>query len=205
MSHSPENLPTLMLVERAQDDDFAAMQQLFERFLPRVRRIAAVRLGRNGRAMQEVDDLVQEALFDAFRGLENFDTRSDGQLLGWLSKIVENRLRAMLRHGRAQKRGGDQVQRFADFSQACGPSRFADLGASPSQNAMGAELETRVSEKVHELPEQQRELVILRLYCQLSYEEIAAELQLGGADSARALFSRALRTLGSMVLPGQSD
>lgn len=192
-----------MLVARAQRDDFAAMQELFERFLPRVRRIAAIRLGRSGRALQEVDDLVQESLFDAFRGLENFDTKSDGQLLGWLGKIVENRLRATLRHGRAQKRGGDRVQRFADFSQACGPSRFADANATPSQNAMGTEMQARISEKVHELPEQQRELIILRLYCELSYDEIAAELQLGGADSARALFSRALRALGSMVSPEQ--
>ncbi|MCA8948453.1 MAG: sigma-70 family RNA polymerase sigma factor [Planctomycetes bacterium] len=201
----PEDLPTLVLIERAQSEDGTAMERLFERFLPRVRRIAAIRLGRTARDVHDIDDLVQEALLDAFRGLQNFDTCSDGRLLGWLGKIVENRLRSTLRQDNRQKRGGERVRRFADASQTFGPSKFAAAGPSPSQNAVGAEMDARISGMIHELPEQQREIIILRLYCQLSYDEVAEELGLSGPDTARALYSRGLRALGTRVRPKPAE
>jgi RNA polymerase sigma-70 factor (ECF subfamily) len=197
VAENPPDLPTMMLIERAQTEDDWAMGALFERFLPRVRRIAAIRLGRQPVDLLELDDLVQEALFDAFKGLKNFDTRSDGRLVGWLSKIVENRLRATIRDGRTQKRGGGRVQRFGDHSQSLSPSGFAAATPTPSQGAMGSEMETRVRAAIDKLPATQREVVILRFYCELSYDEIAADLELSGPDSARALYSKALRAIWS--------
>ncbi len=60
---------TLRLVARAQDEDPEALQVLFVRYLPRVRRIAALRLGHRSRSLYDFDDVLQEAMVDAFRGL----------------------------------------------------------------------------------------------------------------------------------------
>lgn len=138
-------------------------------------------------------------MIDAFRGLATFDLESDGKLCAWLAKIVENRIRMALREGRAQKRGGGQVQRFADAAETFHASAVGGSDATPSQNAAGAELGDRLEQNIHRLPERQREVIIHRFFCDMSYEEISEEMELSGANAARSLFSKALKSLGSRI------
>ncbi len=178
------------------------MESLFERFLPRVRRIVAIRLGRSRDDLLEFDDIAQEVMVDAFRGLGTIDLESDPKLTGWLTKIVENRIRMTLREGRAVKRGGGNVKRFGDAAETFRVSALPGADATPSQNAVGAEAQAHMDARLQQLSERQREAVIHRFHCGMSYEEMAEEMGLAGAAAARSLYSKALRALGDGIAPG---
>ena len=61
------------------------------------------------------------------------------------------------------------------------------------------ELVERIELAVISLPERERRAFVMRRLCELSFEEIAVELELGGASSARSLYARALGRLSSRI------
>ncbi len=192
---------TMHLVERAQSQDESALRELFERYLPRVRRIAALRLGRISVDLTDVDDITQEAMTDAFRALDDFDVGSDGKFCNWLATLVENRIRMAMRAGRRLKRGDGRVQRFADAASTIHDSRLAGDGATPSQEAMGRELNQRMERVLLDLSEQHRELIIQRYFSQMSYEEIVESLGYASGGAVRAEYSRALKEFRCRLEP----
>ncbi len=180
-------------MECARSQDETALGELFQRYLPRLRRLAALRLGRISMDLADVDDITQEAMVDAFRSLEEFDVSSDGKFCNWLASLVENRIRMAMRAGRCLKRGGGRVRRFADSPASVHDSRLAGDGATPSQEAMGMELTERMEHVLLEMPENHRELILQRYYSQMSYEEIAESLSYQNTSAVRADYSRALK------------
>ncbi len=194
-----ERLDTMTLVTRAQQQDESALEQLFERCLPRVRQAAALRVGRTASQLFDVEDVVQEALTDAFRNLSKFDVGSEGKFCNWLAKLIENRIRMALRAEGADKRGGGAVQRFADVEEPISASMFPGRAHTPSAHARGAEMDQRFEQAVLEMPERARELVIQRFYFEMGFDEIADSMGLASADSARSMYNRALKELSTRI------
>ncbi len=192
---------TMALIERARADDADAMRQLFERFLPRVRNIAAVRLGKSTQELVDVDDVTQEALTDAFLGLERFDTQSDGKLCNWLAMLVENRIRMTLRAGRAEKRGGGNVKRFTDEAVDVRASHIPGESPTPSRSAAEAERNEEVQRALCDLTEEFREVLLQRVYCRMSFNEIADAMELRNGDTVRGIYTKALRALQARLGP----
>lgn len=192
---------TLDLVERAQRDDSAALEQLFERYLPRVRNIAAIRLGRARRELLDIDDVAQEAMLDAFRGLDRFDLDSDGKFCNWLATIVENRIRMTLRAGSAIKRGSGNVQRFADAPKTMHASQLQGDGSTPSMHAAGSELTEQMETGLQQLSEEYREVIVQRVFCQMTFSEIAESMQLRNGDAVRSVYTKALLALRTHMEP----
>jgi len=195
MSRSPESERTILLVERAQADDAEALEHLFARFLPRVRSLVAVRLRRSTAELLDVDDVTQEAVADAFRGFKSLSGGSDGAICHWLSKIVENRIRMALRERRAQKRGGGRERRFADATSEVRNSQLPGDHTAPSTGAERGELSERVQLGLRAVSEQHREVLLQRVYCRLTFAEIASNLELRNADAVRTIYARALLEL----------
>jgi RNA polymerase sigma factor (sigma-70 family) len=81
---------TIQLVRAAQSGKSTAMDALFERYLPRVRQIVALRLGDPLRDAALHDDLVQESLLRVFQNLDKFEERSDSTFQNWISQCVTN-------------------------------------------------------------------------------------------------------------------
>ncbi len=187
--------PTIHLIERARAEDQEAMHRLFERFLPRVRNIAAIRLGRAPRELFDADDICQEAVTDAFLGLDNFDIGSDGKVCNWLATIVENRIRMAIRAGRTLKRGGGKVERFGDRGEAMRDSQLPGDAPGPGEYAQAAEISEKMQRALEGLPEQHREVLLQRVYCRMTYTEIAESLELKNGDAVRGLYMKALREL----------
>lgn len=189
---------TVHLVEQAQRGDSRAVEALFRRYLPIVRQVAALRLGRRTSQLVEVEDIVQEALLEAFRCIDGFDV-SQGRFCHWLSTVVENRIRMEARRGSAKKRGEGRVLRFADEDSNLRSSLFAGQEPTPSQNLARRELEERIQTSLLEMSERQREIIIQRMICEMSFEEITEQMGFDLASSARTLYSRALMELRRRV------
>lgn len=184
---------TVVLVEAAKGGDRHAAEELFARYLPRVRQIVALRTGHRLRRLVEVDDITQEVLLRAVQGLERFEHRSEGSFLSWLADCVVCEIAAIARRFGARKRGAGW-QREPLLS-----SVLADRGPRPSQLAEAAETEERLEEALHALPDHYREVIILRHLCGMSYEEVARAMGFRQEVNARKAFSRAVRKLEAMI------
>ncbi len=181
---------TLVLLQDAMDGRHASLEGLFRRYLPYVRRIAAYRMTRKVEELIEVEDLVQEAMMRAFRSFESFRGRSVPQFRSWLATCVATSLSSQWRRTTAEKRKAGAEVRFADIESVnLRDSLFADREPSPSFVAIQEE---GLQRALFGLPEDQREIITLRGIAGMSFEEIAQELGLGSAGSARALWSRAM-------------
>lgn len=197
MADTPESpVATTLLIRAAQAGDATAREALFARYLPRVRQIVALRMGQRLRQLIEVDDVVQEVLLDAFQGLEKFEPRSEGSFRNWLARCVEREIVDSARTETRKKRGGGAVRRFSDCdSSLLGSSIFGADATSPSAGVRLDELGERIEEALLQLPAYQRDLIVLRALCEMSYAEIAAELGISREETVRVAFSRALRQL----------
>jgi RNA polymerase sigma-70 factor (ECF subfamily) len=188
---------TLLEIRAAQAGDRAAAEQLFTRYRDRLLQVVSLLLARRRKDLgEDEEDIVQDSLLEAFLDLGDFEPRSDGAFLHWLSTIAENNLRDTARRQQARKRGEGRVRPRADLSgDFLLSSLFPGHEPTPSQVAGAHELMERVESALIALPERDRRVFVLRRLCGLSNEEVAVELGLGGASSVRSLYSRTLARL----------
>ena len=152
---SPRSDP--VLVAAFQSGDEAAATEL-------VRRHAGA-LGRYlygvGADPSDLEDLVQETFFKAFRALGGW--RGDATFRSWLFRIGAN-----LRKDWYRKEGRRVVVSIDDQD-------LAD-SSDPEGEAGATEMERKLSDGLGKLPRLQREVFLLRAQQGLEYEEICAAL-----------------------------
>lgn len=187
---------TLQLVRGAQEGDRRALDDLFARYLPRVRQIVALRLGYRLRDFATHEDIVQESLLKAFRNLDRFEPRSEGSFRNWLARCVVNSANDWFRRQRAERRGGGRVRPMSSLeSEDITTIVFAGPDPTPSAVFRGRELAERIEDAMLAMKEHHREVLLLRLFCEMSYEEIGESLGIREPATVRKVFSRALARL----------
>ena len=190
---------TVHLVYSAQKGDRVALECLFGRYLPRVRRIVALRLGCALAEFSDAEDIVQETLLNAFKHLDSFVETTEGSFRNWLAKCVENRIRDSFRKAKTKKRGEGKERRFGDLgNDRLSSTIFAGREPTPSQLAMRGELEEQIEAALLEMNDRYREIIILRRLCGLSYQEISAILRIT-VGAARKACHLALHKLDDML------
>jgi RNA polymerase sigma-70 factor, ECF subfamily len=137
----------------------------------------------SGADRDEVDDLVQETLFRAFRRLASW--RGDASFRSWLFTVGGNLLRDQFRRRKNRRLLSLDHQEISDPSDP-----HADLAA--------AELEDRVREGIGTLTRLQREVFLLRVQEGREYEEIAA-LVGSTPGAARVHYHNAVKRLREHV------
>ena len=93
----PDLESTLALVRLAKTGDAGALDRLFARCLPPLRRWARGRLPRWTRDLMDTDDLVQETVLRAVKRVDAFEPRHEGALQAYLRQAVMNRIRDEVR------------------------------------------------------------------------------------------------------------
>lgn len=197
---------TLAEVRAARGGDAAAMDALLKRYLPWVFDTVALRLGRRRQDCAAIEDIVQESLLDAFRSIDQFRERSEASFRHWLACIVENNVRDQERRRSAQKRGGGKVRVFRDVydSTIDGP-KLPGRDGTPSQAANAREERAMVEAALLRLPEKQREILILRTRCGMTFEEVAETIGLKNAESARTTYRRALQAFAAVMAAPEGE
>lgn len=193
----PDNDPEEvdLWVKRAQDGDREAFELLIVHFQDRVWRRAMYRL----RDADEAEDLAQEVLLLCFRKIHQF--RGESKFWTWLCRIVDNQVKNRIgwlhRRGKGKTFsldapiGGDDS---GDNNLQWDPP---DPGADPRREAEGREAVLKLNECMEALTPDHRDILLLRFSDELSYEEIAAKLDITlGTVKSRINRARAeLRTL----------
>jgi RNA polymerase sigma factor (sigma-70 family) len=177
---TPDIASTLDLLQRARQGDRDALNDLFERYLPPLRRWARGRLPRWTRDLRDTDDLVQETLLQTFGRIDAFQPRHDGALQAYLRQAVVNRVRDEVR--RVSRR---PIASELDEEQV-------DRGVSPLDEAIGTEAAERYEAALQRLRPEERELVVARVEMSNTYDQIAAAHGKPSADAARMAVARAL-------------
>lgn len=175
---------TVYLLDRARAGDADAVNRLFERYVPRLRRWAGGRLPSWARDLADTQDLVQEAAIQTFRNIEGFEYRGEGAFLAYLRQAVMNRIR-------------DEVRRSVRSPAATDVSTgLIDASPSPLEQAVGAELLDAYEAALDRLTGPEREAIIGRIELGLTYPELATAMGKPGPDAARMAVVRALVRLG---------
>jgi RNA polymerase sigma factor (sigma-70 family) len=174
---------TFDLVERAKAGDSDALNHLFARYLPSLRRWASGRLPRWTRDLMDTDDLVQETVVRAVKRIDRFESRHEGALQAYLRQAVVNRIRDEVRRARRSP-APDLLDDNA-----------ADPGASPLEEAIGAEAMDRYEAALERLRPEEREAIVTRVELDGSYQDVARALGKPSADAARMAVTRALLRL----------
>jgi RNA polymerase sigma-70 factor (ECF subfamily) len=193
---APDDAETEALLDRIRRGDATAGQQLLRRHRQRLRQMIAVRMDRRLAARVDPSDVLQEALMDAAQKLADYVQHRPLPFYPWLRQLAWQRLVKLHQHHlRAQKRS---VHREAVPDLALPDESALDLahrllasGTSPSQQLLQEELRDRVQTTLAQLPERDREVLVLRYLEQLGTGEIAAILGITEA----AVKSRHVRAL----------
>jgi RNA polymerase sigma-70 factor (ECF subfamily) len=173
------------LVDRLRGGDEQAFVELVRQYQPSLLRFAQSLVG--SRAVAE--EVVQDTWLAVVRGVERFEGRSSFKT--WLFRILVNRARSA--EGREQRAGrpdvlDDVAGRFdADGAWATPPVPWADRA---EDRIVAQHLAERVRSLLPELPETQRQVVVLRDVEGLGAAEAAALLGISDGNQ-RVLLHRA--------------
>ena len=171
------------LLRRARAGEDRALERLFARYLPRLRRWAHRRVPLWARDAADTDDLVQDALVGTLKRLDYFEPQRDGALIGYLRRSLINRVRDQFRAA-ARRPGAVPLD-----------DEHPDTGDSPLTVAADHEDRMRYQRALNRLKSMDRRAIVARLDLGYSYEQLALVLNKPTPESARQAVRRALSRL----------
>ena len=182
---TPES--TVELLARARAGDEAALNEVFARAIPLLKRWASGRLPRWARDVVDTDDLLQETVVSTLKHIDVFEYRVDSALQAYLRQAVMNRIRNEIR--RATRHPSAETLDTAT----------PDTALSPLEELIGKQALDAYDEAMAALEPDEREAIIGRVELGLSYSQLAAAMGRPSADAARMAVGRALVKLARQL------
>ncbi len=189
------------LVARLAQADESALAELFARYRGRLTRLIDVRLDPRARKRVGVDDVLQEAWVAARQRIDQA-ARIDGTpIFVWLRMIVCQTLVDLERlHLRTEGRSANREvsNYFAATSSASLSRCLLASQTSPIQAAARSETAAALQRQIESMEPNDREILLLRHFEELSNREAAAVLGIKETASSNRYF-RALARLRTML------
>ena len=143
--------------------DSAAISQLIERHSRRIRDYIRMMV----KDADVADDVLQETLIKVVRVIDEGRYVDNGKFLSWVLRIAHNQV---IDYFRSQKSAKTINESDAGYNML-GTLRFAER--TVEDNIISEQIEADVRRLVEHLPDEQREVVKLRYFSGLSFQEIA--------------------------------
>ena len=170
--------------------------RLLERFRDYLALLARLQLGPKLRGKFDASDVVQQTPLEAYAKRDQFHG-TEAERPAWLRQILARNLADALRAFGQAKRDVDRERSLEAAIQESSARLGAWLAAeqsSPSQRAQGHEDATRLAEALAELPEDNRDALVLH-YCESQpLAEVAKRMDRSTASVA-GLLKRGLKQL----------
>ena len=205
----PTSPETVELLQRARQGDAAAVDQLLQRHREPVRRLIGLRMDPAIVARLDASDVVQEVLLEASRRLPEYLREGTMPFHLWIRHIAKDHIiDAHRRHRQAQRRAVDREQammpRHAPDRSSAELIQLLDPELTPASAAIRQEMERRLHAAIAELGEDDRDILLMRHFEQLSNQEVAEALGLTAA-AASMRYLRAVRRLRALMAPERND
>jgi RNA polymerase sigma-70 factor (ECF subfamily) len=164
------------MIADCREGNTAAWDSLFDKYYGTVARFVFQLSG--DFSHEDTEEICQETFLSVVRNLSSFQGRSSFQT--WLLRIAANKAMDYREKTRAAKRGGNAVHISMDADRADNEPPVNPPSGSPGPDALLQIEETSrlVRESLDRLGEPCREIIELRYFGDLSYDEIASELRL---------------------------
>ncbi len=163
------------LILKAQKGDLLSFDLLVKRYQKRIY-FLAYRMAKNHDA---ADDIAQETFINAYSAIKSFKTGYS--FYTWLYRICMNLSINFLKR-----------QKFmipeSQFEEEASPLERVATGVDPSDHLALKELENKIDEAIDSLPPKYKAVLVLRIYEDLSYEEIAKTLKISLGTVMSRLF-----------------
>jgi RNA polymerase sigma-70 factor (ECF subfamily) len=204
----PDAGETQDLLHRAAQADAAAADELWERYRPALRRMIGMRLDQAVSRRVDASDVVQDVLLKASRRLGEYLRNPVLPFHLWLRQIARDQVIDTHRRHRVSARrtvdrerapgAGGSGTALDDRSSLDLAAQLRDSELTPAAEALRRELQGRFHDALLRLEDDDREIVLLRHFEQLSNSEAAQALGLSEA-AAGMRHLRALRRLRSVL------
>jgi RNA polymerase sigma-70 factor (ECF subfamily) len=204
----PDAAETQRLLKRVERDDPLAADELWERHRPALRRVVGLRLDQALGRRIDASDIVQEVLLGASQRLDEYLRNPVLPFHIWLRLIARDQIiSAHRRHRETAKRSMDR-ERPLEFHSTSSPyshqssfdlaSQLQDPALTPAAVAIRDELQRRFQNALEDLDDDDREIILLRHFEQLSNCE-AAQVLAVSEPAAGMRHLRALRRLRAIL------
>lgn len=168
--------------------DRSAISELIERHSRRVRNYIGMMVKDDAVA----DDIFQETFIKAIKVIDEGGYTDSGKFLSWILRIAHNRV---LDHFRREKSSRQLNEREAGYD-VLGTLRVTEDNVE--DDIIQGEVLNTVRNLVDALPDDQREVVRLRYYSKLSFQEIAEQTEVS-INTALGRMRYALINLRRMI------
>jgi RNA polymerase sigma-70 factor (ECF subfamily) len=194
------------LIARARAGEVEALGELCNLYRTYMRMVVRTGLGPKLRERVELSDVVQDALVEVVKQFPQFTGQNEAALVGWLRRLVGQKLADLGRyHSRAKRSGGGpDVPLDAAWDLPGGGGEGSQGGklldvlalsqTSPSEAASKREQVVLLANALSALPESEAEILWLYYAENLSFESIGDRIGVS-RKSIKGIWVRGLRAL----------
>jgi len=158
------------LISRFLQGDTASFERLYDHYAARL--VGFLRS--LGASREAAEDLAQRAWLKALEALGNY--RPEGRFRPWLFRIAHHLWLDEVRSGRERGRGAMAPGPDAEGAPQRQGEPVDERTESPRDAAIAHEERGLVENALHELPDEMRRTVLLRIDANLTFREIAEEM-----------------------------
>src|SRR4051812_48369217 len=169
-------LDNLLVQARAGSE--SALGELLQSYMGYLTLLSRVQIGRRLQRKVDPADVIQETFLEAHRQFAGFRGTSEAELTAWLRVILAGKLALLIRQyvgtkGRDVRLERDLEAQLDHSSQAFARA-IAASGSTPSQHAVRREQAVLLADALDRLPDNYREVIILRHLESLSFADVAS-------------------------------
>ncbi len=171
-----------------------------EQFRSYLRLLAQLHLDPRLASKLDASDIVQQTLLQAHQARDQFRGRGDGERAAWLRQILARNLAHAVRDFGRDRRNVGREQSLEAAIEASSVRVEAWLAAeqsSPSQQAQRNEQAVRLAEALDQLPEAQREAVVLHYFQGCTVADVGLRLD-RSPEAVAGLLHRGLKQLRAL-------
>jgi RNA polymerase sigma-70 factor (ECF subfamily) len=164
--------------------------------------LARAQIGQRLQGKADPADVVQETFIEALRDLPGFRGDTPGSFLAWLRQILARNLANLVRrYYGTQARDLHLEQQLSvalDHSSSALEAALAAPQSTPSEQVADAELTLRVADTLARLPDDYRDVLVLRHLEELTFPQLAQRMG-RTVDSVEKLWVRGLARLRQLL------
>jgi RNA polymerase sigma-70 factor (ECF subfamily) len=195
--NSSDRLSVSDLLRRARGNDPHEMDRLFAACRNYLTVLARAQVESWLRAKVDASDLIQQTLLEAYRDFQRFRGATEAEWLAWLRQILTHNAANFVRQfratGKRQLSRELSVERLQGDGSGPAPALIAP-GASPSEEFVRQEQELLLADALAQLPEDYREVILLRNLQRLPFQEVAQRMD-RSRPAVQMLWGRAIDKL----------